>query len=52
VAIDDIFTEDYAFYEPGGGVYRDRDEIDHIAGAIKATLPRSVTNTTRFEILT
>src|SRR5437899_7010076 len=36
--IDDIFTEDSVFYEPGG-VYRGRDEIDRIAGAIKATHP-------------
>ena len=38
-AIDEIFTEDCVFYEPGGGVYRGRDEIDRIAGAIKATHP-------------
>ncbi len=37
-AIDDIFTEDCVFYEPKG-VYRGRDEIDRIAGAIKATHP-------------
>ena len=37
-AIDDIFTEDSVFYEPRG-VYRGRDEIDRIAGAIKATHP-------------
>ncbi len=37
-AIDDIFTEDSVFYEPMG-VYRGRDEIDRIAGAIKATHP-------------
>ena len=36
--IDDIFTEDSVFYE-SGGVYRGRDEIDRIAGAIKATHP-------------
>jgi hypothetical protein len=35
-AIDEIFTEDCVFYEPRG-VYRGRDEIDRIAGAIKAT---------------
>ena len=35
-AVDDIFTEDWVFYEPGG-VYRGRDEIDRIAGAIRAT---------------
>src|SRR6266540_1521076 len=35
-AIDEIFTEDCVFYEPNG-VYRGRDELDRIAGAIKAT---------------
>ena len=38
-AIDEIFTEDCVFYDPKGGVYRGRDEIDRIAGAIKATHP-------------
>jgi hypothetical protein len=38
-AIDEIFHEDAVFYDPGGGVYRGRDEIDRIAGAIKATHP-------------
>jgi hypothetical protein len=37
-AIDQIFTEDCVFYEPKG-VYRGRDEIDRVAGAIKATHP-------------
>jgi hypothetical protein len=37
-AIDDIFHEDAVFYEPNG-VYRGRDEIDRIAGVIKATHP-------------
>ena len=37
-AIDEIFTDDCVFYEPRG-VYRGRDEIDRIAGAIKATHP-------------
>src|SRR3977135_4259348 len=37
-AIDEIFTEDCVFYEPGG-VYRGRDEIDRVAGAIRATHP-------------
>jgi hypothetical protein len=36
-AIDEIFTEDCVFYEPNGGVYRGRDEIARIAGAIRAT---------------
>ena len=38
-AIDEIFTEDAVFYDPQGGVYRGRDEIDRIAGAIKAAHP-------------
>src|SRR5438876_5477317 len=37
-AIDEIFTEDCVFYEPKG-VHRGRDEIDPVAGAIKATHP-------------
>jgi hypothetical protein len=37
-AIDEIFTEDCVFYEPRG-VYPGRDEIDRVAGAIKATHP-------------
>jgi hypothetical protein len=37
-AIDEIFTEDCVFYEPGG-VRRGRDEIDRVAGAIRATHP-------------
>jgi hypothetical protein len=37
-AIDEIFTEDCVFYEPKG-VYRGRDEIDRVAGAIRATHP-------------
>ena len=32
-AINEIFTEDCVFYDPNGGVYRGRDEIDRIAGA-------------------
>ena len=38
-AIDEIFTEDCVFYDPGRGAYRGRDEIDRIAGAIRATHP-------------
>ena len=37
-AVDEIFTEDCVFYEPRG-VHRGRDEIDRVAGAIKATHP-------------
>jgi hypothetical protein len=38
-AIDEIYTEDCVFYDPSKGIYRGRDEIDRIAGAIKATHP-------------
>jgi hypothetical protein len=38
-AVDEIFHQDAVFYDPGGGVYRGRDEIDRIAGVIKATHP-------------
>src|SRR5215467_3490721 len=37
-AIDEIFREDTVFHEPNG-IYRGRDEIDRIAGVIKATHP-------------
>src|SRR5258708_25869335 len=38
-AIDEIFHEDAVFYDPKGGMFRGRDEIDRIAGVIKATHP-------------
>ncbi|MGC1296870.1 MAG: nuclear transport factor 2 family protein [Alloacidobacterium sp.] len=38
-AIDEIYTEDVVFYDPNKGVYSGRDEIDRIAGVIKATHP-------------
>ena len=38
-AIDEIFTENCVFYDPSKGVYRGRDEIDRVAGAIRATHP-------------
>ncbi len=38
-AIEEIFTEDCVFYDPTKGVYRGRDEIDRVAGAIRATHP-------------
>jgi SnoaL-like domain len=38
-AIDEIFTDDCVFYEPNGGVYRGRDEIDRIAGGIRFAHP-------------
>jgi hypothetical protein len=37
--INEIFHDDAVFYEPKGGIYRGRDEIDRIAGVIKATHP-------------
>ena len=36
--IDEIFTEDCEFHEPAG-VHRGRDEIDRVAGLIKARHP-------------
>jgi hypothetical protein len=39
VTIDEIFTEDCVFYDPNRGVYRGRDAIDRVAGAIRATHP-------------
>jgi SnoaL-like domain len=38
-AMDEIYNEDVVFYDPNKGAYRGRDEIDRIAGAIKATHP-------------
>ncbi|HEY2482676.1 MAG TPA: nuclear transport factor 2 family protein [Caulobacteraceae bacterium] len=37
-AVDEIFHEDAVFHDPRGA-YRGRDEIDRIAGVIKATHP-------------
>ena len=37
--IDEIWTEDGVFYDPKTGAHRGRDEIDRVAGAIKATHP-------------
>jgi len=37
-AIDEIFNENAVFHDPNG-TYRGRDEIDRIAGVIKATHP-------------
>lgn len=39
VAVDEIFHEDAVFYDPNGGIYHGRNEIDRIAGVIKATHP-------------
>ena len=38
-AIDEIYCPDGVFYDPNGGIYRGRDEIDRIAGVIKAKHP-------------
>jgi hypothetical protein len=38
-AIDEIYNEDCVFYDPISGAHRGRDEIDRIAGVIKATHP-------------
>jgi hypothetical protein len=38
-AIEEIFTEDCVFYDPKTGMHCGRDEIDRIAGAIRATHP-------------
>ena len=38
-AIDEIFTEDVVFYEANKNVYRGRDEIDRVAGALRAQHP-------------
>lgn len=37
--VDEIFHKDAVFYDPNSGIYRGRDEIDRIAGVIKATHP-------------
>jgi hypothetical protein len=37
--IDEIFTEDCVFYDPSKRAFRGRDEIDRIAGEIKASHP-------------
>ena len=38
-AIDELLHEDAVFYDPKGGIFRGRDEINRIVGVIKATLP-------------
>jgi hypothetical protein len=42
--IDEIFIEDCVFCDPNNGIYRGRDEIDRIAGVIKATRLTSSTS--------
>src|SRR6266403_6362343 len=39
VAIDELFTEDGVFYDPTSGAHRGRDEIERVAGAIRASHP-------------
>jgi hypothetical protein len=36
-AVQELYTEDGVFYDPSKGVYRGLDEIDRIAGEIRAT---------------
>src|SRR6266481_350559 len=36
-AVQELYTEDGVFYDPSKGVYRGRDEIDRIAGELRAT---------------
>jgi SnoaL-like domain len=38
-AIDEILHEDAVFHDPQGGIFRGREEIDRIAGVLKATHP-------------
>jgi hypothetical protein len=38
-AIDEIFAEDAVFYDPMGGVFRGRAQIDRIAGKLRAMHP-------------
>ena len=38
-AIDELYTEDGVFYDPTSGPHRGRDEIDRVAGGIRATHP-------------
>ncbi len=37
VAIDEIFHEDAVFYDPKGGIFRGRAELDRIAAELRAT---------------
>src|SRR6478735_10761907 len=36
-AVQELYTEDGVFYDPSKGIYRGRDEIERIAGEIRAT---------------
>jgi hypothetical protein len=35
----EIYIDDVVFYDPSKGIHRGRDEIDSIAGALRATHP-------------
>jgi hypothetical protein len=39
VAMDEILAEAYVFYDAMEGVYRGRDEIGRVGGAVRATHP-------------
>jgi hypothetical protein len=36
-AVQELYTEDGVFYDPAKGAYRGRDDIDRIAGDLRAT---------------
>ena len=38
-AIGEMFSHDCVFYDPSGGIHRGRDEIDRVAGTIRAAHP-------------
>jgi hypothetical protein len=38
-AIEDIYAEDCVFYDPRQGAYKGRNEIDRIAGTLRASHP-------------
>ena len=38
-AIDELWIEDGVFYDPKTGAHRGRDEIDRVAGSIRAAHP-------------
>ena len=38
-AVDELYTEDGVFYDPSNGAFRGREEIDRIAGVLRATHP-------------
>lgn len=38
-AISEIYREDAVFYDPNGGVFRGREEIERVAGLLRAAHP-------------